>query len=254
MKKIVHIFTVGLVLVSCGTKNSDSIENSINNLENKLIVTQRGDSLEIGYWKYNNEISKISKSGYYENGYKVREWNYENLDDSILVFWEIYERDNVKFNYFQNLQILDSPDFPLLFLGDIVDDDKNTYVALLEYDLEGMGSSIYDYLYQVNQNREQSLVEIIKVKRVRKFFFKNVEIFKFHVQVERESKMYEVISYIFEVNGLLYDLSYKNILSKTGSLDYELFNDMLYSMNCQGKDIFTNSTGKFYKEEGVNFE
>jgi hypothetical protein len=174
MKKIVYTFLIFYTLVSCKIKNEVSVEEQFKNgEENQLLITNGGDSLEVGYWQYHTDIDK---SGFYENGYKVGEWIYKSTDDSASVNWEIFDNGIVKFNYPQYLRVIDSLEFPMLFHADIPDGNKFSYVVLLEYDLRKLNTTIYDYLYEVNQSRETGFVEVLESKYAEIFYFKRREV------------------------------------------------------------------------------
>ncbi|MCF6298204.1 MAG: hypothetical protein L3J08_09535 [Flavobacteriaceae bacterium] len=213
MRKISYIIMF-TILFSCKSEN-ENISDKIS--ENELLIIN-GDSLEDGFWKYTNK-GEIYKSGTYTKGYKVNEWNYFDSNKTRFVIWKVFNKESVKFSYPNYLKVSDSVEFPTLFMGDIIDSNNNTYIALLEYNLTNMNSTIHDYLYQLNQSRGSSKnIEILKLKEVRKFYFKNVNVFKYYAEVEREKQAYNVVSYIFEVDGYLYDLTYKDIAGKMNAV------------------------------------
>jgi hypothetical protein len=71
--------------------------------------------------------------------------------------------------------------------------------------------------------------------------------------VERDSIRYKAVSYVFEVKGILFDLTFKDVEDKMTTIDQAIFRDILYSMECYGEDLFSYSS-QYYKEEHVDFE
>lgn len=252
MKNLAYTSLIFYAFYSCGNKEGNSVEKNLkHDLENQLVITSEGDSLEDGFWQYHTDIDK---TGFYRNGYKVGEWLYKSGEDSALVQWGVFENGNVKFNYPKDWRVIDSLEYPMLFQADIPDGNNFTYVVLLEYDLKKLNTTIYDYLYEVNQSREAGSNEILRSKEAKKFYFKNIDIFRYQVVVERDSTRYEAVSYIFEVNGKLFDLTLKDIANEMTILDQEMIRDMLYSMECYGEDLFSYTRNQYYKEENVEFE
>ena len=111
-----------------------------------------------------------------------------------------------------------------------------------------------DYLYQINQAIENDTVEILKAKKFRKYYFDNFVLFTANIQVEKKGIQYNIISHVFERNGFLYDLSYKNISTTISVIDYEVFGDMLYSFNYNNIKLFTYSKGQYRRVEDVVFD
>lgn len=251
MIRIIYmLFFVILVLSSCEGKKD---ENEKTPKKNQSIVTADGDTLENGFWNYERGINNVSQSGNYEKGFKIGKWIYINNGDSIITTWSIFSDKDVKFNipdYFKPMYDLEPP---VLFQADIDDNDENTYLVLLRYNLKELNSSVYGYLYQYNESLKRNTEEILKSKKFMKFYFKGIEIFKGIVQTERKKK-YEVISYIFVVNDFLYDLTYKNDVVKSNAISLEIFNDILYSMECENVDLFNYNNRKYLKEEIVDIK
>lgn len=256
MRKLAYIL-VSLVLFSCGKsnqENSESEENTQLRRENELVITADGDSLEDGYWKYNDEVSGLSKEGKYRVGVKTGEWKYKIFNKEKTVEWMYFDKQRVKFNYPKYLEISNAIEYPTLFIGDIIDSNNKTYIALLEYDLKDMNSSVYDYLYQVNEAFTSDTSKIIKGKSFRKYIFKNIELFTVNIQLEQDGETYNIMSQVFEINGYLYDFTYKDIAKRMSIVNLEIFKDMLYSMESNGVDLFTYNTGQYLQDEDVVFE
>ena len=256
MKKLAYIL-VPLVLFACGESNQENgepIDNTQLRKENEVVITADGDTLEHGFWKYHDESTDIYKEGKYRDGFKIGEWRYKMPNEERTVEWISFDKHRVKFNYPKYLKVSNPVEYPNVFIGDIVDSNNNTYIALLEYNLKDMNSSVYDYLYQVNKAFTSSTSKVIKGKSFRKYIFKNIEFFTVNIQLEQDGDTYNIISQVFEVNGYLYDFTYKDIAKRMSSVNLEIFKDMLYSMESNGIDLFTYNTGQYLQDEDVIFE
>jgi hypothetical protein len=239
-----------LLLSSCEIKNKVEDHQEIRN---QLIITSEGDSLENGFWTYDKGISGVSQSGSYEDGYKIGKWIYKTSTDSISVSWSIINDKNVKFNMPDLFKPLRGTEAPILFQADVEDNDNYTYFVILRYNLLEVNSSIYGYLYQYNESLKSNSQEILVAKEFKKFYFKGIEVFRAKVETRREIN-YEAISYIFVVKDVLYDLTYKNTTDKISAIDLEIFNDILYSIDCDNTDLFDYNNRKYWKEENVEFK
>lgn len=252
MIRITHILFLGiLIFSSCdGSKNN---QEKAQAEQNQLVITAEGDTLENGFWTYARSTSGVSKSGNYEDGYKIGKWIYKMNGDSVNTTWGVISDKGVKFNIPDYFKPINNVEPPVLFQADIEDNDDNTYLALLRYDLKKLNSSVYDYLYQYNESWGKNTKEILKSKEFKKFYFKGIEIFRAKFQTEREIK-YEAISYVFVVKDVLYDLTYKNARGKSSAINLEIFNDILYSMEFENMDLFNYNSRKYLKEENVEFK
>jgi hypothetical protein len=240
-----------LIFSSCdGIKNKEEKPQA---MQNQLVVTTEGDTLENGFWTYDKGISGVSQSGNYEDGYKIGKWIYKMNADSVTTTWRVISDKGVKFNIPDYFKPINDVEAPVIFQADVEDNDDNTYFVLLRYNLTELNSSVYGYLYQYNESWKKNSEETLKSKEFKKFYFKGIEIFRAKVETEREIK-YEATSYIFVVRNFLYDLTYKNAIGKSSAIDLEIFNDILYSMECENVDIFTYNSKKYLKEENVEFE
>jgi hypothetical protein len=253
MIKITSIILSGILfLFSCnGLTNKE--EEKVQIEKNQVVITAKGDSLENGFWKYDIAANGVSKRGNYAEGYKVNQWTYKTNLDSVQITWNTFNDKGVKFNIPNFLEIVDSLKLPVLFQGDIDDGDNNTYVILLKYNLKEINSSLYGYLYQLNEALETDPSEVVNSKEFKKFTFKKIEVVRVKVETKKEIK-YKAISYVFVVKDFLYDLSYKNVIGKDSAINLEIFNDILYSMNCESVDLFDYNSKKYLKEENVEFE
>lgn len=249
MIRITHILFWGiLILFSCdGLKNREEKRQAI---QNQLAVTPNGDTLETGFWTYSGGVNRVSKSGVYTDGYKTGEWTYKMNGDSVRTTWRVVSEKGVKFNIPDCLRSIEDVDLPVLFQADVDDNDSNTYLILLRYNLKELNSSVYDYIYQYNESWKSRPEELLKSKEFKKFYFKGVEVFRAKVETERKIK-YEAISYIFVVNDFLYDLTYKNAMGKSTAIDLEMFNDIFYSIECENADLFDYNSKKYLKEENI---
>ena len=252
MIRTTHILFFGiLIFSSCGRLKNK--EEKAQATQNQLVITAKGDSLENGFWAYDRGASGVSQSGDYNDGYKIGKWIYKTNVDSVSTTWRVINDKGVKFNIPDYFKPINSVEPPVLFQADIEDNDDNTYLALLRYNLTELNSSVYGYLYQYNESWKKNSEEMLKSKEFKKFYFKNIEIFRAKVETERKIK-YEATSYVFVVGDFLYDLTYKNALSKSNTIDAEIFNDILYSMECENVNLFNYNSRKYLKEENVEFK
>lgn len=248
---ILFLFFGVLIFSSCdGLKNKEEKKQA---MQNQLVVTAEGDTLENGFWTYDKGIDGVSQRGSYEDGYKIGKWIYKMNADSASTTWRVISDKGVKFNIPDYFKPINDVEAPVLFQADVEDNDDNTYLVLLRYNLTELKSSVYGYLYQYNESWEKNSEEKLNSKEFKKFYFKGIEIFRAKVETEREIK-YEATSYIFVVKDFLYDLTYKNAKGKSSAIDLEIFNDILYSMECENVDLFDYNSKKYLKEENVEFK
>ncbi len=255
MRKLVYLI-LPIVLSSCGERNFENRGSESNpsfKNENLLVITEDGDTLENGYWKYLN-ANGLSKEGKFKNGVKTGDWKYEIANEVKTVQWAYFDKQKVKFNYPKYLKVSKEIEYPTLFVGDILDNDNFTYMALLEYNLKDMNSSIYDYLYQVNEAFTEKADRLVRGKNFRKYVFKNIDLFTINIQVEQDDRTYIIVSQVFEVNGYLYDFTYKDLSDKMSLINLEIFKDMIYSFESNGVDVFSYNTGSYLLEEDVVFD
>jgi hypothetical protein len=251
MIRITHMLVFGiLIFFSC-----DGLKNTKEKvaIQNQLVVTAEGDTLENGFWTYDRSISGVSQSGNYEHGYKIGKWIYKMNGDSVSTTWRVISDKGVKFNIPDYFRPINAVEPPVLFQADIEDNDNNTYLVLLRYNLTELNSSVYGYLFQYNESWKKNSQEILTSKEFKKFYFKGIEIFRAKVETERKIR-YQAISYVFVVKDFLYDLTYKNDMGKSSEIDLEIFNDILYSMECENVDLFDYNSKKYFKEENVEFK
>jgi hypothetical protein len=253
MIRIRYILFFGVIIFSScdGLKNKEEKVEALQN-QNQLSVVN-GDTLETGFWMYDGGINAVSKSGAYTDGYKTGKWIYRMNGDSVGFIWNIFNEKGVKMNIPDHLKPINDVKLPVLFQADVDDSDDNTYLILLRYNLKEMKSSAYDYIYQYNESWKSNTEETLLSKEFKKFYFEGIEIFRAQVETERRSK-YKATSYIFVVKDYLYDLTYKNAIDKSSAIDSEIFNDVLYSMECENVDLFDYNSKKYLKEENVEFK
>ena len=249
MIRIVIILFFGtLFLFSC-----DGGKNREEGIQNQLIISTNGDTLENGFWSYEMNASGVSQRGNYLDGFKIGKWTYKTDMDSLSIIWNIYDKNSVKFNIPDRLRLIDNMESPILFQADIVDNDDNTYLVLLRYNLKELNSSIYGYMYQYSHSWEKNDNELLITKEFKKFSFKGVEIFRANVETEIKTK-YQATSNIFVINDFLYDLTYKQAATNNNAIEQEVFNDILYSMECDSIDLFNHFNRKYLKEEDVKIK
>lgn len=245
------LFLGALIFSSCdGLKNKEEKAQAV---QNQLVVTAKGDTLENGFWTYSKGASGVSQSGNYENGDKTGKWIYKMNLDSLSTTWRVVSDKGVTFDIPDYFKPINDVHPPILFQADVEDNDDNTYLVLLRYNLKELNSSVYGYLYQYNESWKKNSEEIVRSKEFKKFYFNRIEIYRAKIETERKVK-YEAISYVFVVNDFLYDLTYKRATGKSSAIDLEIFNDILYSMKCENLDLFNHNSRKCLKEENVEFK
>jgi len=252
MIRIVYVLFLGITIFpSCNGLKNDKEDS--HKFQNQLVVTEKGDSLENGFWTTERVNGGVSKSGNYKDGNKLGKWVYKMNGDSFITNWSVIIEKDVKFNFPDCFKFTNDAEPPTLFLADIDDDDDNTLITLLRYNLTELKSSDYDYLYEYNDVLKNNTEEKLKSKEFKKFYFKGIEMFRMKIQTEKKIK-YEGISYIFVVNNILYELAYKNAIGKTNAINLEIFNDILYSMECENLDLFNYNNKQYNKEENIEFK
>lgn len=239
-----------LFCLSCNVSKNSENDRNVKKVQNQLVITPEGDSLETGFWTFDMSVNGVAKSGNFVDGYKTGKWTYLTNFDTASITWHIFDDKGVKFNIPDNLKPIENVSPPALFQGDIIDNDNNTYVVLLRYNLAELNSSIHDYLYQYAHSWEGNSNERVKLMEFKELKFKKIDIFRAKVETERKIS-YESISYVFVVKGFLYDLTYKYALNENSALKMEVFNDILYSMECHDFDLFNFNNKKYLKEENV---
>lgn len=236
------------VFSACNNSNEQA-----QTMLNQFIVTANGDTLESGFWVYDNEVTGVYKSGAYKDGYKTGNWIYKTSDDSVTITWSVVSKNSVRLNIPSYLKTLNEVEPPVLYQADIEDGDDNTYLALLSYNLTKLNSSVYGYLYQYNESWKKNTEEVLEWKEFKKFYFNGIEIYRAKLITKRQVS-YEAISYVFVVKEILYDLTYKNTLDKSSPINLEIFNDILYSIKCENIDLFNFNNNQYLKEENIEFK
>lgn len=221
-----------------------------NQKVNQLYVTDKGDSVETGYWVIESGRNGVNTRGNFKDGFREGVWSYQTETDSVSVEWTTFNKDNVKLNLPSSIKFTDQ-ELPVIFLGTLRDDARHCYYTLLRYNLKQVNASVYDYIYQYIQSLEQSLVENLERREVKKFVFTTTEIFRVKVDLIRERK-YQAISYIFTHNDVLYDLTYREEHNRIGNIELEVFNDVLYSFQTNDFDLFDVNNKTYTSEEVVD--
>lgn len=248
MKSKTHYLFLILLLttlvVSCGKRAED------NQQINQLYVTEKGDSLETGPWIFEPGRSGISKRGNFKHGFRDGIWKYEHKGDSTSVNWTVFAKDSIKLNLPVHVKFTEQ-EIPVLFLARIRDDSEHSYYTLLRYNLREIKASVYDYIFQYIQSLENSSVENLEKREVKKFNFKTTEVFRVKVNL-RGQRNYQAISYIFTSRDVLYDLTFREELDKVTESDLEVFSDMLYSFQASDFDPFNFNNKSYTSEENVD--
>lgn len=217
---------------------------------NQLYVTEDGDSLETGPWIFEPGRSGISKRGNFKDGLRDGIWKYKHKGDSATVKWKVFAKDSIKLNLPDHVKFTEQ-EIPVLFLARLRDDSEHSYYTLLRYNLREINASVYDYIFQYIQSLENSSVEKLEKREVKKFNFKKTEIFRVKVNL-RGQRNYQAISYVFTSGDVLYDLTFREELDKITEIDLELFSDMLYSFQTIDFDPFNFNNKSYTSEENVD--
>jgi hypothetical protein len=217
---------------------------------NQLYVTEKGDSLETGPWVFEPGPSGVSKLGNFKDGFRDGVWKYKLKGDSATVTWMVFTKDSLKLNLPDSIKFTEQ-EMPVLFLARLRDDSEHSYYTLLRYNLKEVKASLYDYIFQYIQSLENSSVEKLEKREVKKFIFKTTEVFRVKVNFQGEQK-YQAISYIFTSQDILYDLTFREELANVDEIDLEVFNDILYSFRTTNFDPFNFNNKSYTKEETVD--
>jgi len=243
---IIHLLLTGLVtttLSSCSKKANESQKT------NQLYVTDKGDSLETGFWTFEPGPNGVSSSGNFSDGFRTDKWTYSTYRDTTTFMWKIFTKDSLKLNI-PDYVTLTNQEKPTVFFGNIKNKDEHCYFTLLTYDLEEVKASVYDYLYQAIESMEKSTFETLESREVKKYTFKNIEVFRVKIGLKGTRK-YQAISYIFVIDNLLYDLTYRDFSEDIDKIEMAVFNDILYSFESSEKDLFSFNNKHYLKEEDV---
>jgi len=217
---------------------------------NQLYITEKGDSVETGLWIFEPGISGVSKRGDFKEGFRDGIWKYKHKGDSTAVNWILFAKDSIKLNLPAHVKFTEQ-EMPVLFLARLREDSEHSYYTLLRYDLKDVDASVYDYIFQYIQSLENSSVEKLEKREVRKFNFKRTKIFRVKADLRGE-RNYQAISYILTSGDVLYDLTFREELDKVSEIDLEVFNDMLYSFQAGDFDPFNFDNKRYTSEENVD--
>jgi hypothetical protein len=249
MRIVTYILLIGL---SINTFTSCHKNSSRSPKTNQLFITDKGDSLETGFWLFEIGPNGVGCSGNFIDGFRTNKWKYFTKVDTTVFNWKTFAKDSIKLSIPDYLEEI-KQDEPTVFFGKIKNKDEHCYLALLRYDLKEVKSTVYDYLYQYVESMEKSLFEELKSREIKKYTFKNIEILRTKLEIESTRK-YQAISYIFVVNNILYDLTYRDFNEDINNINIEIFNDILYSFETSGFDVFNINNRQYLKEEAVTIE
>jgi hypothetical protein len=245
--RILYLILTGLStinLISCDRKSND-IEKT-----NQIYITEKGDSLETGFWELEIGRNGVGCRGNFIDGFRTDKWTYYTNTDTTTFAWKIFNKDGIKFNIPDYITETNQEE-PTVFQGNINKKDKNCYFILLRYDINKINSSIYDYLYPYVEAMEKGSIEVLKSREIKKYTFKNnIEIFRTKLDFEGKRK-YQAISYIFVINNILYDLTYRDFSEEIDKIDIEVFTDILYSFETSEMDLFNFNNMHYLKEDDV---
>jgi hypothetical protein len=241
---LLFVILLTTTLVSCDKKGSESQKF------NQLYITQKGDSLETGLWVFEPGPNGVGKRGNFKDGFREGVWNYQSKMDSTLIKWTVLTKDSLKLNLPDYIKLTDQEP-PVLFLARLRDDTEHSYYTLLRYNLKEINASVYDYIFQYIQSLENSSVEKLRKREVKKFNFKATEVFRVKVDLEGERK-YQATSYIFTSNDILYDLTYRDEFDRVDDIGLEVFNDILYSFQTNDFDPFDFNNKTYTREDIVD--
>jgi len=231
-------------IASCDKKSSE------NHKVNQLYITDKGDSLETGFWIFEPGASGVRKSGNFKDGFRDGAWTYRTKTDSTTIKWTVLNMDSLKLNL-PDYVALTNQELPVVFLGTIRGDSEHCYYTLLQYDLKVVKASVYDYIFQYIQSLERSSLERLRAREIKKFNFKTTEVFRIKINLEGD-RTYQAISYVFTFNDILYDLTYRDEEDRVGGTELEVFNDILYSFRTNDFDLFNFNNKQYTKEEDVD--
>ena len=249
LMRIIYLILLGLStinLVSCTKKTSES-----QNM-NQLYITDKGDSLETGFWKYEMGLNGVSSNGNFTNGFRTGKWTYFTTQDTTTITWNIFSKDSLMLNIPEFIN-LTNQEKPTVFFGNVRNKNKHCYLTLLSYDLEDVNSSVQGYLYQYIESMVNSKIETVESKEIKKYTFKNLEVFRAKLSL-KGTRRYQAISYIFVIDNILYDLTYSDFSEDIDKIDLEVFNDVLYSFELSSKDLFSINNKHYLKEENIIIE
>jgi hypothetical protein len=233
-----------IAIASCDKTASESQK------VNQLYVTDKGDSLETGFWVFERGSNGVSKKGNFKDGFREGVWIYKTPTDSSSITWTVFSNDSLRLNLPDHAKFTNQ-ELPVIFFGTIRENTEHCYYTLLQYNLKEINASVYDYIFQYIQSLENSAAEKLNKREVKKFNFKTTEVFRVTVDLEGERK-YQAISYIFVFNGILYDLTYRDEMDKVEDIELEVFNDILYSFQKNDFDPFGFNNKSYTKEENVD--
>jgi hypothetical protein len=217
---------------------------------NQLYVTDKGDSVETGLWIFEPGPNGVGKQGNFKDGLREGVWKYKAKGDSVLLKWTIFTKDSLILNLPNSIKLTEQEP-PVVFLGQLRDSTEHSYYTLLRYNLKEVNASVYDYIFQYIQSLENSTVEKLGKREIKKFTFKTTEIFRVKVNLQGQQK-YQAISYIFTSSDILYDLTFRKQLQIVDDIDLEIFNDILYSFHTTNFDPFDFNNRTYDKEETVD--
>lgn len=217
---------------------------------NQLYITEKGDSVETGPWIFEPGRSGVSKRGNFKDGFRDGMWKYKHQGDSTAVNWIVFAKDSIKLNLPAHVKFTEQQ-IPVLFLARLRDNSEHSYYTLLRYNLKEVRASVYDYIFQYIQSLENSSLEKLEKREVRKFNFKKTQVFRVKVDL-RGQRNYQAISYIFTSGDMLYDLTFREELDKITEIDLEVFSDMLYSFQASDFDPFNFNNKRYTTEENVD--
>ena len=237
---------VTTILSSCDRRANESDGQEINN---QVYITDEGDSVETGFWQFESGPNGISSHGNFEDGFRQGSWTYKITSDSATIMWAVFNEDSIRLNLPGNI-VMTTQELPVVFLVTI-GTNKHCYYTLLKYDLRQITYSAYDYIFQYIQSLEDGTTERLIRREVKKFTFKTIEVFWVTVDLEGDHK-YKSLSYIFVINGILYDLTYRNETDKVGDIELEIFKEILYSFQTPNFDPFNFNVKHYTKEENVD--
>jgi hypothetical protein len=233
-----------ITITSCDKKVSESQKF------NQLYVTDKGDSVETGFWVLEPGPTGVTTSGTFRDGFREGVWTYKTKTDSTSIKWTVLNKDSLRLNLPNYVKFTDQ-ELPVVFLGRLRDDTEHCYYTLLRYNLKEINASIYDYIFQYIESLESSSVEKLEKREVIKFDFKTTEVFRIRVNLEGERK-YQAISYIFTSRGILYDLTYREEEDRIDDIELEIFKNILYSFQTNDFDPFDFNNKTYTKESIVD--
>ncbi len=190
------------------------------------------DLIKIGDWYFtDNNSGDTIKYGRYENGHKIKTWNYKINGDSFELVWHTFQNDIIAIDYPKEWRIKEMDKFLFYALKDstkgynITRTDIEKGHSILNY-LENYIKKLHTLDLKDTDFRELTLQDSITVYRGN-FTYKN-----------KDSIDVSCITSIFEIDNTIYDCTYFSRYSSiSDSKDFITQSEITYSLFIQGREV-----------------